>query len=741
METLLPGNTGQSYSPQLKTVLKTYQLSAVKSLQGPSSALLGMDCKVLLHEQHSATSCFSSPTSRPATNCALESSGESQVPEKDVAEKEAQRTSTPVPPSGNKILRSLEDSDEDRPVVAERLKSEKRELEFQIPILTAPDQSCSERCETILEGERISCFVVGGERRLCLPQILNTVLQDFSLPQINQVCDELQIYCSRCTRDQLEELKHSAILPHNAPSCGLITQTDAERLVSALLLRTESCDPAQIGQTQDCFDKKVCGKDEDEETIVKFKVYHECFGKCKGIFDAELFETDDSVCIECLECGYQFSPQRFVRHAHRSLENRTCHWGFDSANWRSYLLLSRDQQHYNKSLILFRELKERHLVLNSKRKLELRHEHERISKRTKKDMGKDDCPGIYNGNGLGIYHPISQIATAADPYLQWAVFELAARGASAFRPWNTAGNCKHRDNSSLLPAYLSRGPPVLQHPERVIPLSECERFEPHFQPNVALAPISTPTQMGQIPSLSSVHQQRRHHHEHRRHGHRSTSPTSEKQELLSADVKLEKISVNQAVAVDSYPIYYMTDANQKETVLPGKEKKEKESEEEESSAAVTSSTVTVEPLPLAVSSEVGTSSPSESDSDSDGTAAADLEERLRVLNVPQDIIELARRVASENAQLRRHRQSDAHEISKLRSQLHMHKLQQQQSTIVVGISENRDKKEDASAMMLRANAADSTEGCSEETDATDLPSNNKESEPANVLLVTNESDQ
>lgn len=371
METLLPGNTGQSYSPQLKTVLKTYQLSAVKSLQGPSSALLGMDCKVLLHEHQSATSCFSPPASRPATNCALESPGESQVPEKDVVEKEVQRTATPVPPSGNKISRSLEDSDEDRPVAAERLKGEKRELEFQIPILTAPDQSCSERCETILEGERISCFVVGGERRLCLPQILNTVLQDFSLPQINQVCDELQIYCSRCTRDQLEELKHSAILPHNAPSCGLITQTDAERLVSALLLRTESCDPAQIGQTQDCFDKKACGKNEDEETIVKFKVYHECFGKCKGIFDAELFETDDSVCIECLECGYQFSPQRFVRHAHRSLENRTCHWGFDSANWRSYLLLSRDQQHYNKSLILFRELKERHLVLNSKRKLEV----------------------------------------------------------------------------------------------------------------------------------------------------------------------------------------------------------------------------------------------------------------------------------------------------------------------------------------------------------------------------------
>jgi len=392
----LPGNTSQSYSPQLKTVLKTYQLSAVKSLQGPSSALLGMDCKALLHEQQSATACFSPAASRPSAGCGLESPPGEQLPkdalEKDSRETTAARTVTPVA----KAPRSLDDSDEDRPAVAtapaaaataataavaaaaaaDRLKSsrgcEKRELEFQIPILTAPDQSCSERCETVLEGEMISCFVVGGERRLCLPQILNTVLQDFSLQQINQVCDELQIYCSRCTGDQLDELKHSGILPRNAPSCGLITQTDAERLVSALLLRTESCDPAQISQTQDCLDKKACGKSEDEEeTIVKFKVYHECFGKCRGVFDAELFETDDSVCIECQECGYQFSPQRFVRHAHRSLENRTCHWGFDSANWRAYLLLSRDQQHYNKSLVLFRELKERHLVLNSKRKLEV----------------------------------------------------------------------------------------------------------------------------------------------------------------------------------------------------------------------------------------------------------------------------------------------------------------------------------------------------------------------------------
>ncbi|KAF7399566.1 hypothetical protein HZH68_008158 [Vespula germanica] len=720
METLLPGNTnGQSYSPQLKTVLKTYQLSAVKSLQGPSSALLGMDCKGLLQEQ--APFHFSAPSR--SGNC---------IDADRIAERIAERTSpkdldkgndqAPVPsilPSRlrrTNFDRPLDDSDEDPPPDRAKIPCEKRDLEFQIPILTAPDQSCSERCETVLEGESISCFVVGGERRLCLPQILNTVLQDFSLQQINQVCDELQIYCSRCTRDQLEELKLSGILPRNAPSCGLITQTDAERLVSALLSRTEPCEPPHLLQNQDSIDKKACGKtDREEDSVVRFKVYHECFGKCKGIFDADLFESEDSVCIECLECGCQFSPQRFVRHAHRSLENRTCHWGFDSANWRSYLLLSRDQQNYNKLLAVFRELKEKHLVLNSKRKLELRHEPEKLIKRAKKEMGKDECATIYNGNGLGIYHPVSPVASATDPYLQmqWAVFELATRGASAFRPWSATASRKHRDSSPMVPSYLSRGPPVLQHPERVVPLSECERFEPHFQPNVALAPIPAPA----IPSIAPPVHHQRHHQEHRHHSQRPQSPQNEKQQELVPKqefaVKLEKSSPGPASSGGpaSYPLFPTCAAeNDRKETQEKRTTVEKVGEEEES-AAVTSSTVSVDP-PAA---EVGTSSP-ESDSDSEGTAAMDLEERLIALDVPQDVLELVRRLASENAQLRRHRRSDARKISRLRSQLQMQHLQSTNESV---------KKEEVG----NASVADSTEG----TEETEVSLRSSDNEPESAV--------
>ena len=41
-------------------------------------------------------------------------------------------------------------------------------------------------------------------------------------------------------------------------------------------------------------------------------------------------------CVECLQCEGLFSPQKFVCHSH-SPENRTCHWGFDSSNWLTYL--------------------------------------------------------------------------------------------------------------------------------------------------------------------------------------------------------------------------------------------------------------------------------------------------------------------------------------------------------------------------------------------------------------------
>ncbi|XP_061893578.1 v-ski avian sarcoma viral oncogene homolog b [Entelurus aequoreus] len=198
--------------------------------------------------------------------------------------------------------------------------------------LFIPSDRSTERCETVLEREPVSCFVVGGEKRLCLPQILNSVLRDFSLQQINSVCDGLHIYCSRCTAEQLEILKVVGILPFSAPSCGLITQTDAERLCNALI----------YGGSYPPRCDKERGSLELERTEKSFRVYHECFGRCKGLFVPELYSNPGAACVQCLDCRLMFPPRKFVVHSHKRLENRTVHWGFDSANWRAYVLLDPD---------------------------------------------------------------------------------------------------------------------------------------------------------------------------------------------------------------------------------------------------------------------------------------------------------------------------------------------------------------------------------------------------------------
>lgn len=268
----------QSVSPQIQRVLKSFQTSANRTLQGPGGGV------VLLPQSHDLQQM--AKVSQEDYRKAFEA--------KSTLEHIYRRSlSVPYPIQ-------------------------------QMPVFTPADSSRSEKTETLLEGEKIACFVVGGEKRLCLPQILNTVLRDYELPEINAVCDDLHIYCSRCQPEQLEILKVSGILPSSAPSCGLITKTDAERLCNALIRTTNEGPPNQHSPNS-------------------FKVYHECFGKCKGNFNPDVYTSPESNCIQCTDCGKWLSPRKFVCHSHKALENLTCHWGFDSANWRSYLLLAKHQ--------------------------------------------------------------------------------------------------------------------------------------------------------------------------------------------------------------------------------------------------------------------------------------------------------------------------------------------------------------------------------------------------------------
>lgn len=256
-------------TPHLRTVLKTYQDTATKSLHGPAGL--------------SATSSSSSSTCDDTSDLVVQ---------------------IPPPP------------------------------ELPQPILTEPDTAangCGTLFETVLEGRRIGCFMVGGELRLCLPQVLNNVLMDFSLDQINCTCERLQIFCSQCTPEQLNEFKAAKILPEDVKTSGLITRTNAERLCAALLCRGEKQPPTGIKQAG--------------VSLVSFRVSHRCFGGAEGVCRPELFSLKQPVCIECVDCGEWFSPQTFVFHGHGPQEEQTCHWGFDSGNWRYYIHVA-DEDYY-----------------------------------------------------------------------------------------------------------------------------------------------------------------------------------------------------------------------------------------------------------------------------------------------------------------------------------------------------------------------------------------------------------
>ncbi|XP_062849749.1 ski-like protein isoform X2 [Trichomycterus rosablanca] len=193
--------------------------------------------------------------------------------------------------------------------------------------LLVPSDSSTELTYSVLEGESISSFLVGGEKRLCLPQILNSVLRDFALQQINAVCDELYVYCARCDGQQLHVLKMLGILPVNAPSCGLITQTDAQRLCNALLRPGTNPSTSAV--------PPVLNSDREG-----FRVEHWCMGRCRGVFVPRCYVHPEAPCVQCVKCRLLFTPQSFVMHSHQPPDKRTCHWGFDSAQWGRYLQLS-----------------------------------------------------------------------------------------------------------------------------------------------------------------------------------------------------------------------------------------------------------------------------------------------------------------------------------------------------------------------------------------------------------------
>jgi len=348
-----------------------------------------------------------------------------------------------------------------------------------IPIMSSSDSSWSELEDTSLEGEQISCFNVGGEFRLCLPQILNSVLEKVSLQAINQACDELQIFCSTCSADQLQVLKDAKVLPVAAHQCGLITKSDAERLCSHLLDKN----PPRAS----VFDPK--------SSPFSFKVQHECLGRCEGLVLPEAYTTPNARCIECLQCEGLFSPQKFVCHAHENTENRTCHWGFDSNHWRTYLQLSEDytEEEKERHAKVMEDFKNRYVSSGStKRRQDDDHYEKRDGPSHSKRTKLDDVP-------------IGNMPAPPDPYTAMCMYYSKL---SAFRPWSPKAGFPPFQGYPLQPPY-NRATPTeqsqeIRRPEDASPCpSSTDRYRsesPHVNSVKRKVPVEK--EEGRFPTLA-----------------------------------------------------------------------------------------------------------------------------------------------------------------------------------------------------------------------------------------------
>lgn len=331
---------------KLKSVLRTYQDSAPNTLQGPASLSINhqLYASHQFHAKGMKRELDSSPPLSSDEDFKRHSPSPIQlinVPSGTVIERtDSRQISTPTsPPQPQPALQ--------REVCASPVNFVQMSQPIMSqPILTAPDSEGGTLKECVLESKVIACFELGGELRLCMPQILNYILHDFPLDRIHRTIEDLQISCSKCTPEQEIKLKLAKILPQNVPPCGLITRTNAERLCSALLHSTERLSSL----------KSKMIKDANE--FFKFRVYHRCFGKSEGFCYPALFSFTDRECIECIDCKGMLPPNKFILHVckNKPKENRTCHWGFDSTKWRSYIHVALEETNMEKCTKMLDEI-------------------------------------------------------------------------------------------------------------------------------------------------------------------------------------------------------------------------------------------------------------------------------------------------------------------------------------------------------------------------------------------------
>ncbi|XP_068429417.1 SKI family transcriptional corepressor 2 [Clinocottus analis] len=177
--------------------------------------------------------------------------------------------------------------------------------------------------QVILYGVPIVSLVIDHNERLCLAQISNTLLKNYSYNEIHNRRVALGITCVQCTPVQLEILRRAGAMPISSRRCGMITKREAERLCKSFL--GENAPP----KLPDNF---------------AFDVTHECAWGCRGNFIPARYNSSRAKCIKCSLCNMYFSPNKFIFHSHRTPDAK--YTQPDAANfnsWRRHLKLSDKQ--------------------------------------------------------------------------------------------------------------------------------------------------------------------------------------------------------------------------------------------------------------------------------------------------------------------------------------------------------------------------------------------------------------
>ncbi|XP_030046326.1 SKI family transcriptional corepressor 1 [Microcaecilia unicolor] len=174
--------------------------------------------------------------------------------------------------------------------------------------------------EASLYGVPIVSLVIDGQERLCLAQISNTLLKNYSYNEIHNRRVALGITCVQCTPVQLEILRRAGAMPISSRRCGMITKREAERLCKSFLGEHK---PPKLPEN------------------FAFDVVHECAWGSRGSFIPARYNSSRAKCIKCSYCSLYFSPNKFIFHSHRTPDSK--YTQPDAANfnsWRRHLKLS-----------------------------------------------------------------------------------------------------------------------------------------------------------------------------------------------------------------------------------------------------------------------------------------------------------------------------------------------------------------------------------------------------------------